>query len=189
MAIATLGGVAFALVVPPTDFVPLAWVGLAGLAYALDHRNPIPHPFPASEEGESLDSRDLTGLATGETRDSPALPAGRGTGGGVSASAPLVVQRAWFDGGARGLAFGFGVSVVALRFVPRVIARFTPLPLVAGLVALVLLALAQGLPWAAAGIARTALARARVPRPIAFAAGCTSRRSSPRSSPGPPPQR
>jgi len=78
-------------------------------------------------------------------------------------------RKAWLEGSARGLAFGFGASIVAHRFVPAVIARFTPLPFVAGVVALVLLALTEGLPWAVAGIARGALVRARVPRPIAFA--------------------
>ncbi|HEY2514067.1 MAG TPA: apolipoprotein N-acyltransferase [Polyangiaceae bacterium] len=79
--------------------------------------------------------------------------------------------RAWFEGGARGLAFGAAASLVAQRFVPAVIARFTPLPYVAGVLALVLLALAQGLPWAIAAMVRSALVRARVPSPVAFASG------------------
>jgi apolipoprotein N-acyltransferase len=72
---------------------------------------------------------------------------------------------------ARGAAFGFAANVVVLRFVPGVIARFTPLPYVAGIVALALLALAQSLGWAAAGAVRALLARRRVPAPLAFACG------------------
>jgi apolipoprotein N-acyltransferase len=78
-------------------------------------------------------------------------------------------KRAWLEGSGRGLAFGFGLNVVALHFVPRVIARFTPLPFVAGVLALLLLSVAQGLPWALAGAVRAVLVRARVPRPVAFA--------------------
>jgi apolipoprotein N-acyltransferase len=51
----------------------------------------------------------------------------------------------------RGILFGAGANAVALRFVPIVIARFTPLPYVAGLLALALLALFEGLRWAVAG--------------------------------------
>jgi apolipoprotein N-acyltransferase len=59
----------------------------------------------------------------------------------------------------RGWLFGFGANLVALRFVPEVLARFTPLPWVANWTALVLLSAAQALPWAiGAGVAR-ALAR------------------------------
>src|SRR6202034_4120232 len=58
-----------------------------------------------------------------------------------------------------------------MRFVPLVIVRFTPLPWVAGAVALVLLAAFEGLRWLVACVACETLARARVPRPLSFAAG------------------
>src|SRR5438445_8801852 len=53
--------------------------------------------------------------------------------------------RTAFTGAARGLAFGFGANMIALRFVPQVIARFTPLPWAAGLLALALLSLFEGM--------------------------------------------
>ncbi len=74
-------------------------------------------------------------------------------------------------GARRGLAFGIGANLVALRFIPSVIARFTPLPWVAGLVALLLLAAFEATRWMVAAVACETLARARVPRPAAFAAG------------------
>ena len=83
--------------------------------------------------------------------------------------APTTRMRRMFAGGARGLGFGTGVNIVAVRFVPDVIARFTPLPWALGVVALVLLALAQGLVWWVAAIARAHLVRARVPAFLAFA--------------------
>ena len=79
--------------------------------------------------------------------------------------------RTWFEGGTRGLTFGVAASLVAQRFVPAVIAQFTPLPYLAGVVALVLLSFAQALPWAVAAVVRNALVRVRVPSPIAFASG------------------
>jgi apolipoprotein N-acyltransferase len=79
--------------------------------------------------------------------------------------------RRWLSGGGLGLAFGVGANVVALRFVPDTIARFTPLPWAAGAVALVLLALAQGVRWAIAAIVLVQLARRGVPRWVAFGAG------------------
>jgi len=75
-------------------------------------------------------------------------------------------------GGGRGLAFGIGVNVFALRFVPTVIARFTPLPWAVGVVALLLLACAQALAWWVAGVVRVQLVtRARLPAWVAFAIG------------------
>lgn len=124
-AASALAGAAFALIAPPTDWIPLAWGGLAALAFLLDVE-PAPSSAPS-------------------------------------------IRRGWLDGGARGVAFGFGANVVFLRFIPGVIARFTPLPLAAGLLALALLAVAQGLPWGAAAVVRGALVRARVPRPVSFA--------------------
>jgi apolipoprotein N-acyltransferase len=79
--------------------------------------------------------------------------------------------RVALTGARRGLAFGVGANVVFLRFIPAVVARFTPLPWAAGAVGLLLLAAFEGLRWMVAGVACETLARARVPRPVAFAAG------------------
>jgi apolipoprotein N-acyltransferase len=62
-------------------------------------------------------------------------------------------------GALQGWLFGLGANLVALRFVPEVIMRFTPLPGVAAWTALVLLAAAQALPWAAGGAVAHRLAR------------------------------
>ncbi len=67
-----------------------------------------------------------------------------------------------------GFCFGAGANLVALRFVPEVIARFTPLPWMAGLLALVLLSAAQGLSWALAGAGATVLRQRGLPRFVAF---------------------
>lgn len=79
--------------------------------------------------------------------------------------------RVALTGARRGLAFGFAANLIALRFIPVTIARFTPLPWAVGFVALALLAAFEGLRWMVAGVACETLARARVPRPLAFAAG------------------
>jgi apolipoprotein N-acyltransferase len=75
------------------------------------------------------------------------------------------------SGTGRGLAFGVGANLVILRFIPAVVTRFTPLPWTLGAVGLALLAVFEGLRWMVAGVAYETLARARVPRPLAFAAG------------------
>lgn len=90
---------------------------------------------------------------------------------GARASAPRSRGRAALTGALRGAAFGFGANVVLLRFVPVVITRFTPLPWLAGAAGLVLLAGFEGLRWSLACAASETLVRARVPRPLAFAAG------------------
>jgi apolipoprotein N-acyltransferase len=74
-------------------------------------------------------------------------------------------------GARRGLAFGVGANLVALRFIPSVVARFTDLPYAAGLLGLVLLAFLEGSRWMVAAVASEALSLARVPRAVAFAAG------------------
>lgn len=74
-------------------------------------------------------------------------------------------------GAGRGLAFGVGANVVALRFVPDVIARFTPLPWAAGSLALVLLSCEQGVRWAAAAVIQRQLARRGVPLWLSFGVG------------------
>ena len=78
--------------------------------------------------------------------------------------------RVALTGARRGLAFGIGANLVALRFIPAVVARFTPLPWAVGALGLVLLAAFEGLRWMVTGVACETLARARVPRPLAFAA-------------------
>ena len=79
--------------------------------------------------------------------------------------------RVALTGARRGLAFGIGANLVALRFVPGVVARFTPLPWVVGALGLLLLAAFEASRWALAAVACETLARASVPRPLAFAAG------------------
>ena len=79
--------------------------------------------------------------------------------------------RTAFTGAARGLAFGFGANMIALRFVPAVIARFTPLPWAAGLLALALLSLFEGMRWAIAAMACEGAARLRAPRWASIAVG------------------
>ncbi|HEY3819371.1 MAG TPA: apolipoprotein N-acyltransferase [Polyangiaceae bacterium] len=78
--------------------------------------------------------------------------------------------RVALTGARRGLAFGVGANLVALRFVPAVVARFTPLPWAVGALGLLFLAMFEGLRWMVTGVACETLARARVPRPVAFAA-------------------
>jgi apolipoprotein N-acyltransferase len=79
--------------------------------------------------------------------------------------------RVALTGAWRGLAFGMGANLVALRFIPAVVTRFTPLPWMAGFLGLLLLSAFEGTRWLVAGVACETLARARVPRPVAFAAG------------------
>ncbi|HEY1692097.1 MAG TPA: apolipoprotein N-acyltransferase [Polyangiaceae bacterium] len=79
--------------------------------------------------------------------------------------------RVALTGARRGLAFGVGANLVALRFVPGVVAGFTPLPWAVGALGLLLLAAFEGSRWMLAAVASETLARARVPRPVAFAAG------------------
>ena len=69
-----------------------------------------------------------------------------------------------------GFAWAFAGQLVALRFVVPTVDRFTDLGPVGGVAALVLLAAAQALGWAAAGAAAHLLSRrAGVPAPAAFA--------------------
>ena len=80
-------------------------------------------------------------------------------------------RRVALTGALRGLAFGIGANLVVLRFIVIVVLRFTPLPWAAGVLALLLLSAFEGLRWMIAGVACETLVRARVPRPIALAAG------------------
>ena len=75
------------------------------------------------------------------------------------------------SGGLRGLAFGFGANVVAFRFVAVTIERFTALPAAAAWLAVVLLALGQGVAWAVGAVVHDRLARRGVPTWAAFAIG------------------
>lgn len=75
-------------------------------------------------------------------------------------------------GAAYGWCFGLGANLVALRFVPEVILRFTPLPAAAAWLSLFLLSAAQALPWAVGGALAHRLARPARPargmtRPLA----------------------
>ena len=83
--------------------------------------------------------------------------------------APERLRRGFF----LGWCFGLGANIVALRFVPAVILRFTPLPAFAAYLALILLAAAQALPWAAGGLVTHLLVRRVTALPIwlAFAIG------------------
>ena len=74
-------------------------------------------------------------------------------------------------GALRGLVFGAGTNLVALRFVVPVVTRFTPLPGWVGILALVLLSLEQGLRFSVAAVLTIQLARRGVPRWLAFGVG------------------
>jgi len=125
--ISLASGALLATAGPPTNLLPALWVGMAGLAWALEEE----------PRWRAFASRARVALT----------------------------------GARRGLAFGFAANLIALRFIPVTITRFTPLPWAVGIVALALLAAFEGLRWMAAAIACETLVRARVPRPVAFAAG------------------
>jgi apolipoprotein N-acyltransferase len=80
-------------------------------------------------------------------------------------------SRVALTGARRGFAFGVAANLVALRFIPAVVARFTPLPYAVGVVGLALLAAFEATRWMLAAVACETLVRARVPRAVAFAAG------------------
>src|SRR5450631_3278913 len=85
--------------------------------------------------------------------------------------APEAGRPARLRGGARGLAYGVAANLIACRFVPAVVTRFTPLPWAVGALGLLLLSMEQGLRWMAAGIVREHLARRGLPGWLAFAIG------------------
>ncbi len=70
-----------------------------------------------------------------------------------------------------GAAFGTGANLVALRFVPEVIQRFTELGAGLSYLALALLAPAQALGWLLAGVLAAILQRRGGPPPLATATG------------------
>lgn len=91
---------------------------------------------------------------------------------GVGVGAARGPKSAIVGGAIVGGLFGLTANLVALRFVPEVVVRFTSLSPVLGWTALALLAAAQALPWAACGATvRLLHARASTPFPLAFAAG------------------
>ncbi len=74
-------------------------------------------------------------------------------------------------GSLRGAAFGVAANVVALRFVPDVIVRFTPLPWTAGALALLLLSIAQSARFAVAAMVTAWAKKRSVPGALAFGIG------------------
>jgi apolipoprotein N-acyltransferase len=74
-------------------------------------------------------------------------------------------------GGLRGLIFGLGTNLVALRFVSVVVTRFAALPWYVGPLGLLVLAAFEGLRLAIAGVVYHWLVRARVPPALSFAIG------------------
>lgn len=80
--------------------------------------------------------------------------------------------RGRLEGAGRGLVFGFVLNAFAFRFIPGTIVRFSPVPWVGALVALALLAVAEGFVWAATAWVTVRCARLGMPRPLAFAIGC-----------------
>lgn len=126
----------------------------AGLAFAL--------AAPPSQRG-ALAFVALAALASALDEDDTPRDA--------AAATPRSTRAAAWRGARVGLAFGAAANVVALRFVPDVVARFTPLPWAAGLVALGLVAVAQGAAWMAGGAVVSALRARGVALVPAFAAG------------------
>jgi apolipoprotein N-acyltransferase len=72
---------------------------------------------------------------------------------------------------ATGLAFGVGANLVALRFVPAVVMRFTAASSGMAWLALFALAVEQGLQWGVAASVHALLRRAGVGVPLSFASG------------------
>ncbi len=75
------------------------------------------------------------------------------------------------SGALRGWLFGTAVNVLVLRFVPSTITRFTDLNVGLALLALLLLAMFQGVRWMAAGWIARQLAARSVPRFLSFGIG------------------
>lgn len=89
----------------------------------------------------------------------------------VALSAPVDGSRRLLKMAGRGLCFGVGANVFIFSFVPAVITRFTPLPWIVALVALILLSAAQALRWIATGVIYKLLVDRGAPRWAAFALG------------------
>ncbi|MEO8800187.1 MAG: apolipoprotein N-acyltransferase, partial [Polyangiaceae bacterium] len=89
----------------------------------------------------------------------------------IALAAPVEGARPLLKMAGRGLCFGVGANVLIFSFVPAVITRFTPLPWIAALVALILLSAAQALRWIATGVFYKLLVERGAPRWVAFALG------------------
>lgn len=106
-------------------------------------------------------------LASPPTNLYPAIVVGLAALAAVIDDAPTA-RRAF----GRGIAWGTVAGLIGLRFVPEVIQRFTDLGTYASLLALLLLALGQSVPWGLGALVTHALRRrARVPLELAFTAG------------------
>ena len=119
-------------------------------------------------DGLTERQRDLVALGSGFVfaADSPPIDF---TFGILLGLALLALSRPTWK---RGFYFGFAANLEALRFVPKVIKTFTELPYAAGLLALVLLAAGQAVPWIVGmAIAKRLRERRGVPGPLAFAVG------------------
>lgn len=121
--LAAISGAVFAASTPPIDFQPGILLGLVGFSLALLAAT------NTSVHERTLDELERMGLAGPAT----------------------LVERHVRTGAWRGFLFGLMANFGALRFVPEVVQRFTPLPAVAGWLALVLLSAAQALPWMVGG--------------------------------------
>lgn len=88
---------------------------------------------------------------------------------GVVIFAALVQGARARRGALLGLLFGTGTNLVAMSFVPTTITTFTELPTVVAVLALVLLALGQSLPWVVTGALAPLFSR-WIAFPLAFAA-------------------
>jgi apolipoprotein N-acyltransferase len=82
--------------------------------------------------------------------------------------------RAVLHGGLRGLVFGFGANVVALRFVAPVVPRFLGLPSFTGPIALLVVSAFEASRWVGAALVFEWLERLRVPSVFAFSLGVFS---------------
>jgi apolipoprotein N-acyltransferase len=78
---------------------------------------------------------------------------------------------AGLSGGLRGLVFGFGANLVALRFIAPVVTRFSSLPSFTGPVAHLVLSAFEASRWVGAAFVCNWLVRLGIPRVFAFALG------------------
>jgi apolipoprotein N-acyltransferase len=146
--LAFASGLVFAATSPPINITVCVILGLVLFAIAVGETETVRPPSPRVFESPS-----------------PRVPEP------PSPRVPESPRRWLLRGMGHGFLFGLGANLLALRFVPDVIARFTPLPWVAGLLALVLLSAMQAVPWMiAGGVARVLEVRLRAPRWLAF--GC-----------------
>jgi apolipoprotein N-acyltransferase len=112
----------------------------------------------------------MLGLATPPVDVYPAAFVGQALFAFALLEDPEPPRRPWLSGALRGWLFGTAVNFVVLRFVPATITRFTDLPWALGALALLLLAMFQGLRWLACGWLTRQLVQRRVPGFLAFGA-------------------